>query len=39
MAVYAQFYKHANLSGAMESFTLPNNWRYWWIKFGSTLGD
>ncbi|MCP4427812.1 MAG: hypothetical protein GY803_25295 [Chloroflexi bacterium] len=39
MAVYAQFYKHSNFGGSMESFTLNNNWRYWWIKFGSALGD
>jgi len=39
MAVYAEFFKHADFGGSMESFTLNNNWRYWWIKFGSTLGN
>ena len=39
MAVYAQFYEHSNFGGAMESFTLNDNWRYWWIKFGSTLDN
>ncbi len=37
MAVYAEFFKHANFSGYSESFTLGNSSRYWWIKFGSKL--
>jgi hypothetical protein len=37
MAVDCSFYKHSNFNGASESFTLTNSWRYWWIKFGSTL--
>ena len=39
MAVYAEFFKHANFSGYSESFTLGNSSRYLWIKFGSKLRD
>lgn len=37
MSIFAEFFKHANFGGHTESFTLTNNWRYYWIKFGSTL--
>lgn len=37
MSVFAEFFKHSNFNGYSESFTLNNNWRYWWIKFGSKL--
>jgi hypothetical protein len=37
MAVSASFFKHSNFNGYSESFNLSNNWRYWWIKFGSGL--
>ncbi len=39
MAVYSEFFKHSNFGGNSESFLLDNNWRYYWIKFGSALGD
>ncbi len=39
MAVYSEFFKHSNFGGNSESFLLNNNWRYYWIKFGSALGD
>lgn len=39
MAIYAEFFRHANFGGYTESFTLENNWRYRWIKFGSQLGN
>lgn len=39
MAVYCEFFKHSNFAGYSESFLLDNSWRYWWIKFGSALGD
>lgn len=37
MAIFSEFFKHSNFGGYSESFTLDNNWRYWWIKFGSKL--
>ena len=39
MAVHAEFYKHQNLTGNLEAFNLNNNYRYFWIKFGSTLSN
>jgi hypothetical protein len=39
MSIYAEFYEHKDLGGYMESFDLPNDWRYRWIHFGSKLGD
>lgn len=37
MAVFAEFFKHADFGGYSESFTLNNDFRYWRIKFGSQL--
>lgn len=37
MAVFSEFFKHRDFNGNLETFTLNNNYRYWWIKFGSTL--
>ncbi|MFP5390941.1 MAG: hypothetical protein ACLGI6_05260 [Gammaproteobacteria bacterium] len=37
MAVFAEFYKHANFGAPVETFNLDNNWRYLWVKFGSRL--
>lgn len=37
MTVFAEFFKHSNFGGAVETFTLSNSWRYRWIKFGGTL--
>lgn len=37
MSVHADFFKHKDFSGSLQSFNLPNNYRYWWIKFGSPL--
>lgn len=37
MAIHAEFFKHSNFGGYSESFSLNNNWRYYWIKFGSKL--
>jgi hypothetical protein len=39
MAIFAEFYKHIDFGTPVETFTLDNNWRYYWISFGSTLGD
>ncbi len=39
MTVYSEFFKHANFGGRRETFLLNNNWRYYWIRFGSQLGD
>jgi len=35
MAVHTDFYKDINFGGDVDSFTLDDNWRYWWIVFGS----
>lgn len=37
MAVFAEFYKHINFGVPVETFNLSNEWRYRWIRFGSTL--
>lgn len=37
MAVYSEFYQHSNFGGTLEAFNLDNNYRYFWIKFGSAL--
>lgn len=39
MAVHAEFYKHKDFGGSVETFDLNNSYRYWWIKFGSNLGN
>lgn len=37
MAVDSTFYKHASFGGSSSSFSLNDQSRYRWIKFGSTL--
>lgn len=39
MTVLSEFYKHAHVGPPVETFTLPNGWRYQWVSFGSVLND
>jgi len=37
MTVFGEFYEHNNFAGDSYTAELTNNWRYWWVKFGSDL--
>ena len=39
MAVHADFNIDINFGGDVDSFTLDNSWRYWWVVFGSKFGN
>lgn len=37
MAVSCTFYKDSRFRGTSQIFSLSNDWRYWWVKFGWLL--
>jgi len=37
MTVFGEFFKDGNFSGSRYTAELTNNWRYYWMKFGSDL--
>jgi hypothetical protein len=39
MAIHTDFYMDINFGGDIDSFALDNNWRYWWVVFGSKFRD
>lgn len=39
MSINCTFYEHQDFGGASRAYTLTNDWRYWWVKFGSDLGN
>jgi hypothetical protein len=39
MSVHTDFYIDINFGGDVDSFSLNNDWRYWWVVFGSKFGN
>jgi hypothetical protein len=39
MAVHTDFYIDSNFGGDVDTFNLDNDWRYWWVVYGSKFKD